>query len=206
MSVVIKTVSENHCLSEFTSTVVSRVWGSDSASAVGRLGEDLDGEIGIRDQERRIWCHAKSLWDRCCGVACTRAGNLGRDGRCPAGGGAAARAGEKLDEVGRKIRRGLEKAEDAVREGFHKTRDSVHSMGVISRVYGRLHWDKWLHSSTLTLKVEDGVVTLRGAVPSKAAKTKAVTLAAETVGVTKVIDELTIPVSEADEIPRTSKP
>ncbi len=120
--------------------------------------------------------------------------------------GAAARAGEKLDEVGRKIRRGLEKAEDAVREGFHKTRDSVHSMGVISRVYGRLHWDKALHSSTLTLKVEDGVVTLRGAVPSKAAKTKAVTLAAETVGVTKVIDELTIPVSEADEIPRTSKP
>jgi hyperosmotically inducible periplasmic protein len=119
--------------------------------------------------------------------------------------GAATRAGEKLDEFGRKIKKGLEKAEDAVREGFHKTRDSVHSMGVMPRVYGRLHWDKALHSSTLTLKVEDGVVTLRGAVPTKAAKTKAVTLAAETVGVTKVIDELTIPASEADETPRTSK-
>ncbi len=120
--------------------------------------------------------------------------------------GAAARAGEKLDEVGRKIKKGLEKAEDAVREGFHKTRESVHGMGVMSRVYGRLHWDKALHNSTLTLKVDDGVVTLRGAVPSKAAKTKAVTLTAETVGVTKVIDELTVPASVADEPAIRSKP
>jgi osmotically-inducible protein OsmY len=120
--------------------------------------------------------------------------------------GAASRAGEKLDQVGRKIKRGLEKAEDAVREGFHKTRDSVHSMGVMSRVYGRLHWDKVLHTSPLTLKVEDGVVTLRGSVPNKVAKDKAVTLAAETVGVTRVIDELTIPASEADETRKTSRP
>jgi osmotically-inducible protein OsmY len=49
-------------------------------------------------------------------------------------------------------------------------------------------------------------VTLRGAVANKAAKTKAVTLAAETVGVTKVIDELSVPVSEADEPARRSKP
>lgn len=120
--------------------------------------------------------------------------------------GAAARAGEKLDEVGRKIKKGLEKAEDAVREGFHKSRDSVHGMGVMSRVYGQLHWDKALHTSTLTLKVENGVVTLRGAVPNKAAKTKAVTLTAETVGVTKVIDELSVPASEADEPGIPSKP
>ena len=120
--------------------------------------------------------------------------------------GAAARAGEKLDEVGRKIKKGIEKAEDVVREGFHKTRDSVHGMGVMSRVYGRLHWDKALHSSALFLKVEDGVVTLRGSVPNKTAKSKAVTLAAETVGVTKVIDELTVPASAADEPATPSKP
>jgi hyperosmotically inducible periplasmic protein len=120
--------------------------------------------------------------------------------------GAAAKAGEKIDEVGRKIKKGIEKAEDAVREGFHKTRDSVHSMGVMSRVYGRLHWDKALNASVLTVKVEDGVVTLRGAVPTRAAKSKAVTLAAETVGVTKVIDELSVPASEADESRSPSKP
>ena len=127
-------------------------------------------------------------------------------GRAQQEDGAAAKAGEKLDEVGRKIKKGLEKAEDAVREGFHKTRDSVHSMGVMSRVYGRLHWDKALHASTLTVKVEDGVVTLRGAVPTQAAKAKAVTLAAETVGVSRVIDELTIPASQADESRKPTKP
>jgi hyperosmotically inducible protein len=120
--------------------------------------------------------------------------------------GAAAKAGEKIDGVGRKIKKGIERAEDAVREGFHKTRDSVHSMGVMSRVYGRLHWDKALNASVLTVKVEDGVVTLRGAVPTRAAKSKAVTLAAETVGVTKVIDELSVPASEADESRSPTKP
>lgn len=115
--------------------------------------------------------------------------------------GVGEKAGEKLDEVGRKLKRGLDKAEGAVREGFHKTRDSVHSMGVAARVYGRLHWDKALNSSDLQVKVEEGVATLAGSVPTAAAKTKAVTLAAETVGVTKVVDELTVPASAADSIP-----
>lgn len=115
--------------------------------------------------------------------------------------GVGEKAGEKLDEVGRKLKRSIDKAEGAVREGFHKTRDSVHSMGVAARVYGRLHWDKALTSSDLHVKVEDGVATLSGAVPTAEAKTKAVTLAAETVGVTKVVDELTIPASAADSLP-----
>jgi osmotically-inducible protein OsmY len=117
--------------------------------------------------------------------------------------GVGEKAGEKLDEVGRKIKRGLSKAEDSVREAYHKTRDSVHSMGVAARVYGRLHWDKALHSSTLNVKVDQGVATLTGSVPS--AKAKALTLAAETVGVNKVVDELTVPASAAGEKP-TSKP
>lgn len=126
-------------------------------------------------------------------------------GRAQQDEGVAAKAGEKIDGVGRKIRQGLEKAEDAVREGFHKTRDSVHSMNVMSRVYGRLHWDKALQACTLNVKVEDSVVTLRGAVPTQAAKNKAVTLAAETVGVKKVVDELTVPASEAVEPLKTEK-
>jgi hypothetical protein len=115
--------------------------------------------------------------------------------------GAVEKAGEKLDELGRKIKKGIGKAEDAVREGFHKTRDSVHSMGVAARVYGRLHWDKTLHASALNVKVEGGVATLSGSVPTAAAKCKAVDLAADTVGVNKVIDELTIPASAADDVP-----
>ena len=67
--------------------------------------------------------------------------------------GVAAKAGEKLDEFGRAIRRGLYDAEetvrgglnktgDTVREGFAKTKESVQGMGLVPRVYGRLHWDK----------------------------------------------------------------
>jgi hyperosmotically inducible periplasmic protein len=120
--------------------------------------------------------------------------------------GAAEKAGEKLDNVGRKIKKGLEKAEDAVREGFHRTRESVHGMGVVARVYGRLHWDKALHTSPLTIRVEDGALVLRGAVPNAAAKARAVDLAADTVGVTKVVDELTLPASEAETSRGPAKP
>jgi len=112
--------------------------------------------------------------------------------------GAGEKAGEKLDEVGRKLKKGIERAEGAVRETVHKTTESVHSMSVAARVYGRMHWDKALHSSTLHVKVEEGVATISGSVPTAEAKAKAVTLTAETVGVTKVVDELTIPASAAN--------
>ena len=109
--------------------------------------------------------------------------------------------GEKVqktfDEAGRKLKKGINKAEDAVREGYHKTREAVHSMGVHGRVYGRLHWDKALNGSEFHVKAEGGVVTLTGSVASADARTKAVTLAAETVGVTKVVDELTVKATPA---------
>jgi hyperosmotically inducible protein len=117
--------------------------------------------------------------------------------------GVAAKAGEKIDEVGRAIRRSFENAEDAVRdginktggtvrEGFTKTRESVQGMGVLSRVYGRLHWEKSLNSSSLFVRAEGGAVTLRGAVADEVARAKAVDLAKDTVGVTQVIDQLTV--------------
>lgn len=112
--------------------------------------------------------------------------------------GPATTAGEKLDQFGRKIKRGIDKAEGAVREGFHKTRETVHSMGVAARIYGRLHWDKALQTSNLNVKVEEGVATISGSVPTAAARAKAVTLTADTVGVNKVINELTVPASQAD--------
>ena len=65
-------------------------------------------------------------------------------------------------------------------------------MGVASRVYGRLHWDKALETSTLDLEVNNGVATLRGEVPERKAKARAVELARETVGITQVIDQLAI--------------
>ena len=111
-------------------------------------------------------------------------------GRAQQDQGPAEKAGSKLDEAGRSFKKGLEVARDAVREQFERARSSVHNMDVASRVYGRLHWDKTLTTSTLHLDVQGGVATLRGAVPD--AKAKAVELAEDTVGITRVIDQLTI--------------
>lgn len=120
--------------------------------------------------------------------------------------GVGEKAGEKLDQVGRKLRRGLDRAEGAVRESFNKTRESVHSMGVAARVYGRLHWDKTLNSCDLHVKVENGVATLSGAVPGAEARAKAVTLTADTVGVVRVVDQMTVTTTETTAAPAPRRP
>lgn len=107
------------------------------------------------------------------------------------------RAGEKLDQAGRNLRdgleRGLKRTGEAVRESFENTRARVNDMSVEARVYGRLHWDKMLESSPIQLTVEaQGIATLRGSVPSEEAKKRAVELAADTVGVSRVIDQLAV--------------
>ena len=66
-------------------------------------------------------------------------------------------------------------------------------MGVESRVYSRLHWDKALNDATIELVMsQNGVITLNGSVASARAKAKAVELAEETMGVTEVIDQLAV--------------
>jgi BON domain len=135
------------------------------------------------------------------GVACGVAGRAQQDPPPPDG--VAAKAGEKLDEFGRAIKKSFENAEGAVRDGFKqttgtvretftRTRESVQGMGVLSRVYGRLHWDKTLNSTTLYVKAEGGTVTLRGAVPDEEAREKAIELTKDTVGVTHVVDQMTV--------------
>ena len=115
--------------------------------------------------------------------------------------GVATKAAEKIDEVGRAIKRGILNAEESVREelnktretvreGFAKTRESVQAMGIPSRVYGRLHWDKEFHAIPLFVKAEGGTVTVRGTLPDAAAKAKAIELIKDTVGVTRVVDEI----------------
>jgi osmotically-inducible protein OsmY len=66
-------------------------------------------------------------------------------------------------------------------------------MEVQHRVYARLHWDKSLSMSKFEVSMSDkGVATLTGSVADPKAKAKAVELAADTVGVAQVIDELTV--------------
>jgi len=76
-------------------------------------------------------------------------------------------------------------------------RKSVEKMGVQSRVYGRLHWDKALEGAKLEISVRDSqVVVLSGSVASAAAKQKAEELTRDTVGVGNVVNELSVTASK----------
>jgi len=99
---------------------------------------------------------------------------------------------EQVNDVVQSVKRGAQKTADAVREEFHRARASVHDMGVQARIYSRLHWDKNLVDSKIELEVQGGVAVLRGTVKSLPAKTKAVDLARDTIGVDRVEDHLTV--------------
>jgi len=103
------------------------------------------------------------------------------------------RVGEKLDAAGRDLRSGLNRAGRDAKEQFASAKTSIQNMGVESRVYSRLHWDKALNDATIELSVSQaGVITLNGSVASPKAKVRAVELAQDTVGVTEVVDRLAV--------------
>jgi hyperosmotically inducible periplasmic protein len=99
----------------------------------------------------------------------------------------------QFEELGQQLDRGVSQLREQFERGWAEVRSSVDRMGLEARVYARLHWDKALEGSTLEIRAAEGrVVTLHGSVPSEAAREKAVQLASDTVGVTRVIDELTV--------------
>ncbi len=103
------------------------------------------------------------------------------------------RIGEKIDEAAAAIRRDVDRAGDAVREQFHKAKASINAMGIEGRVYGRLRWDKALEGASIDVAAtRDGSVTLTGTVADAMARAKAVKLAGDTVGVTRVVDQLAL--------------
>ena len=107
---------------------------------------------------------------------------------------------EKLDSAAQSIKRGAKSAADAVKEQYHRARESVHNLGEHGRVYARLHWEKNLQGSKIEITVKGSVATLNGTVPDAKAKAKALELTQDTVGITEVVDHLTVTTvkSEAD--------
>ncbi len=64
---------------------------------------------------------------------------------------------------------------------------------VLDRVMMRVEWDKKLVDSALRLEAHPGgTVVLRGSVADEAAKARAVDLVGNTIGVTRVVDELAV--------------
>jgi hyperosmotically inducible protein len=103
------------------------------------------------------------------------------------------RVGGKVDSAVDSIKKGVSSAGEAIRDQWEKARTSVHNMGVAARVYGRLHWDKALYNAKVDVDVQkDGVAVLSGSVGDPMARAKAVELTRDTVGVNKVVDQLTV--------------
>lgn len=114
--------------------------------------------------------------------------------------------GKTVDSAVQSIKKGAQSASEAVREQYAKARTSIHNMGVSSRIYGRVHWDKALVGHKIDIDVQqDGVATLTGTVPNAVARAKAVELTKDTVGVTRVVDRLTV-VATAPTTPTPAKP
>jgi hyperosmotically inducible periplasmic protein len=101
--------------------------------------------------------------------------------------------GDRVDRALGQIRQEAHSVAGKLREEFERARVAVDNMGVQARIYARLHWDKALVNATVSAEVQKGgIATLRGTVPTAAAKAKAKQLAADTVGVERVVDELKV--------------
>jgi osmotically-inducible protein OsmY len=109
----------------------------------------------------------------------------------------AKRVGEKIDSAVKSLKRGAKEAGDALQQQYAHAKTAVHNMSVAGRVYARLRWDKALQSAKVDVDVKaDGAATLVGTVPDAKAKAKAIELTADTVGVARVVDRLTVAAAE----------
>jgi hyperosmotically inducible periplasmic protein len=97
------------------------------------------------------------------------------------------------ERIGESVDRGLNQLGEKLRRGWADIRKSVDELTVQGRVYGRLRWDKALATAPIEIAVQnENVVTLSGTVADEVARMSAVKLAQDTVGVGKVVDNLTV--------------
>jgi hyperosmotically inducible protein len=106
------------------------------------------------------------------------------------------KAGEKTKEgvqkgVG-KTEEGLGKAAEKTSDALGKAGDKMSDASVTTGVKTGLAGEALLRDSAIDVETTDHVVTLKGTVPSAAAKARAAAIAAETKGVTRVVNQLIV--------------
>jgi hyperosmotically inducible periplasmic protein len=94
---------------------------------------------------------------------------------------------------------GAEKTVEASKTAAGKTKDVFSKTGekitdgwITSRIKTNFMADDTLQASSINVDTRDHVVTLKGAVPTEAARTKALEIAKEVEGVDKVVDALKV--------------
>jgi hyperosmotically inducible periplasmic protein len=97
------------------------------------------------------------------------------------------------DSISDKVDRGVREVESRLRDTWGDIKRATHRMTVQGRVYARLYWDKSLQDSAIRIEPKDkGVIVLRGSVPTREAKRRAVELCDSTLGVKETVDELAV--------------
>jgi hyperosmotically inducible periplasmic protein len=95
-------------------------------------------------------------------------------------------------KVGEKTKEGSEKVWDKTKEGAEKVADETSDAYILSRVKSRFVGVDVLKGSDINVDVDKHVVTLKGTVPSEAARAQAIDIAKRTEGVHDVVDHLAV--------------
>ena len=94
--------------------------------------------------------------------------------------------------VADKTKAGAEKTADVTKKAVSKTGEVITDGWITSRIKTKFMADETLRASAIDVDTDDHVVTLNGAVPTEAARAKALALAKEVEGVNKVVDKLKV--------------
>ena len=111
-------------------------------------------------------------------------------------GSAAKTAGQKTKSAaktaGEKTKSAAETAGEKTENGVNKAGQVVNDAWITTKVHSRFTGEDLLKGSDIDVDTNEHVVTLKGTVPTSAARTRALEIARTTDGVTKVVDQLTI--------------
>jgi hyperosmotically inducible protein len=131
--------------------------------------------------------------------------NEGRDlFQLPGGTSAAALKDTVRDTVRHTVRDGVrsaaretgaevkERAKESVQTARASARDAMTSAALTSKIKAKMALDDGVTASDIDVDTDEGVVTLTGDVESKDEQRRAVRIATETAGVTKVINHLKV--------------
>ena len=96
------------------------------------------------------------------------------------------------EKVGEKTKEGAGKVFEKTKEGTGKAASETSDAYILSRVKSRFVGVDVLKGSDINVDCDNKVVTLKGTVPSEAARSRAVQIAKSTEGVHEVVDRLTV--------------
>lgn len=99
---------------------------------------------------------------------------------------------EGVEKVGEKTKEGTEKAYDKTKQGLSKVGEEITDTWITGHIKERFMGVDVMKGSDIDVSTEKHIVTLKGTVPSAAARTHAAQLARTTQGVKRVVNQLTI--------------